>query len=122
MMHSYRQGALQLSPLAFFPLGEQGLDTLTVVWQSALNSARFSVPDRLLVLLAASHGPHDSNLYLQSPDWGSQRGHVIRPISSNDGAVPRFTCSGLCNMFKNVFMFKINDKIYVDKLNFLLFF
>lgn len=58
----------QVSPRLFFILGEQGLDTLMVVWQSALNSAFFSIPDRLLVLVAASHDPHGPNLYLQSSD------------------------------------------------------
>lgn len=61
-------GTSQVSPLAFLTLGEQGLDTLTVAWQSALNSALFRVPDRLLVLLAASQDPHGPNLYLQSPE------------------------------------------------------
>lgn len=60
--------AVEASPLVFLGLWEQGLDTLTVLWQSALNRALFSVPDRLLVLDPVSQELHAPNLYLQSPE------------------------------------------------------
>lgn len=64
---------LQVSPPFPLTLGAQGLDTLTVVWHSALYMALFSDPDRVLVLVAASHGPHGPNLYLQSPGRNGQQ-------------------------------------------------
>lgn len=74
---SARQGRCAgVSPRLFFTLAEHGLDTLTVLWHSALNSALFRVPDRLLVLVAASHEPQGPNLYLQSP--GMEGGGVAK--------------------------------------------
>lgn len=76
---SARQGRCAgFSPRLFFTLAEHGLDTLTVLWHSALNSALFRVPDRLLVLVAASHEPQGPNLYLQSPGRGSHEGQTRR--------------------------------------------
>lgn len=101
-------GALRcagVSPRLFFTLAEHGLDTLTVLWHSALNSALLRVPDRLLVLVAASHEPQGPNLYLQSPGmgwrWGvakgrhrgSQRGQVNRCWAAQHRAnkTPRYS-------------------------------
>merc|ERR1711981_1411726 len=58
---------LFFSPLGFLALAEQGLDTLTVCWHSALNMTFFRVPERLFVPVAVSHSPQLVNLYLQSP-------------------------------------------------------
>lgn len=79
---------VRVSPRLFFTFGEHGLDTLTVVWHSALNSALFRVPDRLFVLEVASHEPQGPNLYLQSPDRG-HRGVTGVAQGSSQGIVLR---------------------------------
>jgi len=50
----------------FLILVVQGLDTEMVCWQSTLKRAFTKVPERLFVLVAASHSPQLPNLYLQS--------------------------------------------------------
>lgn len=88
---------LFFSSRPFFTLGEHGLETFTVFWQSALNSTFFSVPDRLLVLVAASHGPQGPNLYLQSSErdnrwsqvsiWSRTRWEIQRNIVEQEAVV-----------------------------------